>query len=87
MRVKIRGRYFRLTFERLPRGTDGLCEMESRRIKIRKSQGGEAQLDTLLHELLHAAHWDLAEESIEETARDVARVLWRLGYRRNPERS
>jgi hypothetical protein len=82
MRVRIRGRYFRLVFDRLPKSTDGICDFEHRTITIRRNQRGEAQLDTLLHELLHAAHWDLAEESIEETAKDLARVLWRLGYRR-----
>ena len=81
MRVRIRGKYFTLVFGRLPNGTDGLCDYATRTITIRKNQRGEAQLDTVIHELLHAAHWDLAEESVEETARDLARVLWRLGYR------
>jgi hypothetical protein len=38
----------------------------------------------VIHELLHAAHWDLDELAVEETAEDLARVLWKLGYRSPP---
>jgi hypothetical protein len=31
--------------------------------------------------MLHACHWDLGEEAITETSEDLARVLFRLGYR------
>ena len=39
-------------------------------------------LDTSIHEALHACLWDLDEEAVEETAEDIARFLWRLGYRK-----
>lgn len=42
---------------------------------------GERRLDVLIHEMLHACFWDVREEGIEEAASDVARVLWRIGYR------
>ena len=42
---------------------------------------GEERLEVLIHEMLHAAYWDLDESAIEGAAADVARVLWRLGYR------
>lgn len=82
MRIRLRDKYFRLEFDRL-KTADGLCSMADRTIKIRKSLRGERQLDVIIHELLHGCHWDLDEQAITETAEDVARVLWRLGYRRS----
>ena len=84
MRVRIRGRYFEMTFERLPPTHDGACDYHGRRVKIRKTLRGERQLEVIIHELLHAAHWDLDESAVEETAEDLARVLWKLGYRSSP---
>jgi len=48
----------------------------------RPSLTGERELEVLIHEMLHACHWDLDEEAITETSEDLARVLFRLGYRR-----
>lgn len=42
---------------------------------------GEERLEVLIHEMLHASCWDLAEESVERAAVEIARALWRLGYR------
>jgi len=42
---------------------------------------GIRRLDVFIHEMLHACFWDVREEGIEQTATDVARVLWRIGYR------
>jgi hypothetical protein len=39
------------------------------------------ELDTIIHESLHACCWDLDEEAVHESARDIARILWRLGWR------
>ena len=39
-------------------------------------------LETVIHEALHACNWHASEEKVDVTARDVARFLWRLGYRR-----
>lgn len=43
---------------------------------------GEEELATVLHELGHAAFWDLKEEAIDEASIDIARALWRMGYRK-----
>jgi hypothetical protein len=42
---------------------------------------GEEKLEVVIHELVHAAGWHIDEEFTEIFAKDVARVLWRLGYR------
>lgn len=38
-------------------------------------------LETAIHESLHACFWAKSEEKVEQTAKDVARFLWRLGFR------
>ena len=84
MTVTVRGRRWRLEFARL-KNMRGVCDspdMQDRRIRIAKRLEGEEQLDVTLHELLHAALWDLDEEAVDETATDLARVLWKLGWRR-----
>jgi hypothetical protein len=38
-------------------------------------------LETAIHEALHACDWRQSEQKVMETARDISRFLWRLGYR------
>lgn len=66
----------------------GICsppDDSGKKIEIRASLKGQALLSTLLHELLHAADWTKDEEWIDQTGEDLARALWRLGYRRMSE--
>ena len=39
-------------------------------------------LETAVHEALHACCWRSQEQTVERTAKDISRFLWRLGYRR-----
>lgn len=82
MRCRLRGRYWTILRGKLDRTKDGLCDAMSRTITVRRSLAGERELDVLIHEMLHACHWDLDEQAITETASDLARVLTRLGYRK-----
>lgn len=43
---------------------------------------GLAQLETWVHEAMHAANPRLSEAVVTRDAHDIARLLWRLGYRR-----
>ena len=43
---------------------------------------GENELRIFLHEPLHSVLWDLDEKAVNEISLDLARWLWRLGYRR-----
>jgi hypothetical protein len=83
MRCRLRGKYYKLQFARLKRPFMGFCNWDERTITIADRLTGESELDTILHELLHACQPDLAEDTVDETATDVARILWRLGYRRS----
>ena len=83
MRVRIGGKYYELIDCRMT--DNGCCDgphIPGKRIRINKSLKGEARLEILLHEFLHAADWSKDEEWIEETARDFARALTRQGYKR-----
>jgi len=52
-------------------------------ITINSRLRGEELLDTIIHEVLHAASWDVLDEGfVEQTATDLARILWKLGYRK-----
>lgn len=44
---------------------------------------GIEHLSTLLDEGIHCCQWDLDNEIVAEIATDLARWLWRMGYRRN----
>jgi hypothetical protein len=72
------GKKYQLILEEL----DGVCAVDGENwlIAVRdlKTRVG---LETLIHEMLHACDWSVAEEKVEQTAKDMARLLWRLGYR------
>lgn len=52
-------------------------------IEIDSRLEGEEELEVLIHEMGHATNWPLSEEHITQQSKDMARVLWRLGYRRD----
>lgn len=87
MKVKVRGRYWNLRFtaEGLGPKKQGECQapdVKGKTIKVRPGMSPLEELDTTIHELLHAGLWDLDEEVIEEMGSDLARILRKLGYRR-----
>lgn len=49
--------------------------------------GSKARLETILHECLHVSYPTVSEEHITESARDIARVLWTLGYRLDQQKA
>lgn len=91
MRVKILNRFWNLRF--VPnlgtRNGDriyGDCSPptdKNKEIRIWQGAKGEEELDTIIHECLHASGWILDEEFVNDFANDCARILWKLGYRKN----
>ena len=59
----------------------GLCVYEYRILFVPKEGDTELDLDTLVHESLHACT-ELDETAVDETATSIARLLWRLGWRK-----
>ena len=83
MIVTIGGKRWNLVFEGTPRDANGACDHPTavgKRIRIRRSLRGETRLDTIIHEVLHAADWSKDEEWVGQTATELARILTRLGY-------
>ena len=39
-------------------------------------------LRVLIHESMHACNWAKREDTVDVCSRDIARFLWRLGYRK-----
>jgi hypothetical protein len=76
----MRGRRWKFKVTR-PMKDRGRINNITREVKISSDMEGERLLDTVIHEALHAAYWDIEERAIEQTATDLARLLWRLGYR------
>ena len=90
MLIKINGKRYKLVV--VPRiwnadiraEADGECDaptLRGKQIRIRDGIQDVRLLDVLIHEFLHAAFWHLSEESVEQTASELANFLWRLGYR------
>lgn len=91
MIVSLLSRRWKLVFRPLGRikfdgeGIRGYCsspDQPNKTIEIDSRLEGEEELEVLLHEMGHAANWSLSEEHITQQSRDIAKVLWRLGYRR-----
>lgn len=86
MRVKFRGKTYSVTYRKTLPNRDEVGVIVNkgpavRRIGILQSLSGLERLDTEIHEALHACLWDLDEHAVNESASDIARFLWRLGYR------
>jgi|LauGreDrversion4_2_1035121.scaffolds.fasta_scaffold25473_7 hypothetical protein len=58
----------------------GICDYAKKEIRIAKGQPTATELDTVVHELLHAALPDLDEPAIAETAEALATALVKLGF-------
>lgn len=60
----------------------GQCDYAQRVIRVALGQSEADELDTVVHEVLHAAYPDLEEIAVGETGAAIAKVLWRLGWRK-----
>ena len=62
---------------------DGMCNTykKERELHIFCDLATQKGLETAIHEALHACKWNATEKNVEITAKDIARFLWRLGYR------
>lgn len=92
MRVSLLGKRWKLRFLPLGRMKHaegqvlGLCDPPTKpgkEILIDNKLKDQELLEVLIHEMLHAVDWNQSEETIGTQAHDIAKVLWKLGYRRN----
>lgn len=62
---------------------DGNCDTDDYLwLIIERDLSKRVGLETAIHEALHACRWRAKENEVTTTARDIARFLWRLGFRR-----
>lgn len=54
-------------------------------IVVDPRQPEKEKLNTLIHEALHLASWDLPEAKVIRLANKAAEVLWKQGYRKTPQ--
>ncbi len=59
-----------------PYGNDAVPTM-----RIFSNLNTKAGLETVIHETLHVLRWSETEIVVDKTANELARFLWRLGYR------
>ena len=89
MRVTIRGKRWNLIFtNHLAPTDDGKCdapELPGKEIRIRPNLPPKRALEVLIHEIFHAANFDLSEDTVTQAAEDATTILWKLGYRRELE--
>lgn len=84
--MSLRGGRWKIVDSNLMPGTDlGECDYDKKTIAIPVDGDTLWELDVCIHEPLHAAYPDLDEEAIDTTATGIARLLWRLGWRKVPE--
>jgi len=57
-------------------------ESADKTITVEGNHDDERVLDTVLHELLHAGAWNLDEAVVSQWATDAAKILIRLGWKR-----
>jgi hypothetical protein len=87
MQITIMGKRYHLKYvTRLPGDVLGLCDHPDnahKLIRLTKGMRQDKELEITVHELLHAANWQLDHDWVIQTSRDVSRVLFRLGWRKN----
>ena len=84
MRIRVGNKYWNLLFTELDEETGGECDSpdtNGKQIRIATDLKKQDELEVIIHELLHAADWSKDEEWVEVIADDIARVLWKLGWR------
>jgi len=73
------GRKYHLMFDEL----DGNCDTDDKYwLIVERDLNKRIGLETIIHESLHACCWSASEEKVTQTARDIARLLWNMNFRR-----
>lgn len=66
-------------------GIDGYVTHEDpKEVYVDPRLRSKAHLETAIHESLHVCFPAASEDLVQRCGRDIARFLWRLGYRRKP---
>jgi hypothetical protein len=83
-RFNLNGRQLRILFVRFRRKYHGLCDppgVKPREIWVDRRLKGRKLLEIVLHEVAHARFWWMPEKDVQRFARDLSRLIIRLGFR------
>jgi hypothetical protein len=83
-RFKLSGKFLRILFVHYRKQFHGQCDppqQKPREIWIDRRLAGQKLLEIVLHEAIHARLWRLKERDVREFARDLARLIYRLGFK------
>ncbi len=85
MRARLRGRYWQLVRAKNleARGDIDSPTVTNKRIRVntKVKDNTEELLEVVIHECIHGLIWDLSEETVQESAVDLAKILYKLGAR------
>lgn len=76
------GRRYEIDMPGRIHGSTEQYRLNKRIMLIAVDLGTKDELETCIHESLHAENWAKAEKVVERVGREIADFLWRLGYRR-----
>lgn len=85
MKVKLNSQYWNYVKQKLESGKRGEVDSPStpnKTIYIDPKLVDEEELEVNIHEAMHALDWTKDEHYVTEHAKELARYLWRLGYRK-----
>jgi len=80
--VKLGDEPWTIFYTKHKKGQWGLCNHKQKVIEISRRAKGKIELDTLIHEMMHATCPFLDEFQVDYSATDIAAVLWKMGYRK-----
>lgn len=66
---------------------DGQCDFDQQQIKVYRDLPFVDQVETVIHEVMHAQQPDIREEDITRRAKEITRVLFKTGILKNYLRS
>lgn len=79
--VYVNGQRWKVARNEKLRDCYGICEYDTRTIRLRDGLSGVDLLDTLIHELIHARWPDLHEEAVVEFSETLSGFLYAEGFR------
>lgn len=65
-------------------GSRGECDppdQKNKAIRVLRNLTGEERMEVTIHEQIHAAGWHIDEKFVEQFAADLARNLFKLGFK------
>lgn len=66
-------------------GTTDEPKKKGKEVLIQMGLSPFEEMESIIHEALHAGNWHLSEEWVSEAAEDITRLLRRCGFRRQDE--